>query len=663
MGDKTCERSDRITHEGYSYAFSDKRSDGTLLFKCQNEQCSNSIIVKKERTETGSKYKLLSKTAEHLSSKCKNYKSPRKPKVDNLNASIYEDCGEKDNTTDNHVKPKNFSLGPVEQDLFNEIKTEINSLCITSIDKQKSFMEKITNIFKSLSLKHEMIETLNNDKEYLLEKISDTKVIEKNFNSRMKEYENRIETLVESASENENAAYEKIKKLKEKIILLEKENEISKEKLNKVSQDYENLKKSKEQVMDNKVLDKSNLDNLDDSNTILSQLCRDMNDIKSKKPVQIQNNQKQKADNSQNQKTTLQHPKAPTPSTSHVKINAKTSQNTKLYNNKKEDKKHIFIIGDEHVQDLAFKSESFIPPENHTFSTYHIPGKNFNFIVNALQPEKLKSASTIFLIAGLHDVLNTPFKNIEVSLWKLRKKCHDKKLVIVSVPPRYDSEYGYKQVVSFNKKLKQSIQSIQGMSYLESHAFIQTKHMARDMTHLNKTGKFTLTIRISRHVKYPNWQEEKQVTFESRQGTHQTAKSMQGNSYQVRQTPHLTHNRTYHTQSHVYKPSTKPAYQPSHLRYIAPTLPLPTQYTKKQSQPVIQNPARNQLPPFHTRSQQFNQKQRDTPHLPPTYSDILRNKRVNNSYSSTNQSYYMTNSYRVFDTNAQNFRVILTTLV
>lgn len=97
MTSRTITSGDRISHEGYNFTISEHMSDGKILFKCENSNCTSTIIVKKkEKSDNGSKYKLVSKTFEHLNSICKNYIPPQKATNNDLNTSIHEDCGEKE---------------------------------------------------------------------------------------------------------------------------------------------------------------------------------------------------------------------------------------------------------------------------------------------------------------------------------------------------------------------------------------------------------------------------------------------------------------------------------------------------------------------------------------------------------------------------------------
>lgn len=308
-----------------------------------------------------------------------------------------------------------------------------------------------------------------------------------------------------------------------------------------------------------------------------------------------------------------------------------------------------------------------------------ISGRNINFIVNAIQPEKIKAASIIVLVAGMHDVFSTPWKNIEVSLRKLREKCKDKKIVIALVPPRYDRNNSNFKVLNFNANLKQHIiKNMQNTTYLDTHRFLQRRHMTRNMMYLNKTGKFVLTIKITQHIQNIV-SGKKQVTFKRNDlKSFSTVKS----SYERPLSSFMPRNYALSSGNHtIRKPNSEPFTMKQRLQRAQSS---PPTYSKSVT---MQQPS----PPTYSKSVTMQQRVQPSPpkHVTPlrsgSFADVCKcscnstagrislvtgqtngvpgrsNGRVN--MINNEPVCYVTYTRKFFDNEKRNFRLTMTTLV
>lgn len=526
-------------------------------------------------------YTFICYSNDHSNRKCKNPEKPPDEKE-----LLYTTAVDKDNSI-------NMTFGATSNTKSSEIEAikYQRSLMANNIEKQK---EEINLLQQLLTEKNTLIENLR----------TSLITIEASWNTDKLE----LEELRSKIRASENS--ELLDKSGFKRVLFNKESSLS-------SQDI-------------------TLTSTQDSQDITSNIAS--------KPKSSKNVNKKEEEQTKNQ--TQQHPLS---STKTQKQTPPTQPILKNISSKKimdpsPKRKHVLIIGDEHVKDLAFRSESFIAPADYTFSSYNIPGQNINFIVNKIQPDKLKTTSVVCLVAGTHDVINTPWSNVEVSLKKLRMKCPDKKIVIVSVPPRYDNKNVHNKVINFNTKLREFAKRTQDVSYLDIHMFIQSRHMRR--VHLNKTGKFLLTIQISKHVQNPN---PNQVTFHPRAPrTAQTKPFRAQYSSSVSRVIPTRHLVSYTTSSQHRRhtpPATRHAAAAQRGREAFPALP--TQ--QKHPQPLQPSTRLGQLP-VSPASRQCNCNGQNL--VPPTYRDVLLHR-----------PYYVTSVQNTYDNVTRNFRAIMTTLV
>lgn len=710
------ERNDEtlIVRFGLCYRFSHEVISGNTLFKCARDGCQGAIILRKRTKpskEGGIQYKFIAVKSVHCDSlRCSEYMqkllkhdlSHNNKKLP-LNETVYENCLDKSKLLDADEIDTTIreweSIDPADeiQDIFVKLNREFEIISQKFYALYKHDTENINKLAiqmtKILNGKCKEVESLQKVNKVLAERMKtaerDNQSILLNHNMT----KDRIDRIIQEKEEQEKLDQRALNEHKDIIQTL-------KTQIEKIS--YEN-NKLREEVYNSEKVDATTY-----TEPPNSQSAGQINATKGTNKDSGSLNTQEKEKTTQNigdpgiEESTKLNDSAVILSQiakavkqrnmkgQYEKCLNKSGDNGVLENkdagagsHKIESKQHVLLIGDDHVKDLAFKSTNFRCPVGFSFSTYHISGKNMNFIVNAIQPEKIKTASTICLVAGMHDVYNTPWKNIEITLNKLQGKCHNKKIVIVLVPPRYDRDNSNYQVVNFNAKLKNFINNMQNTTYLETHSFIQRRHMAKDHIQLNKTGKFVLTVKITQHVQNPNY-GKKRVSFKANK-TKQSAGASAGKPWipprftrplsnfmpmdytsSVLSTNRMSGKPQYSTQQHM-----APAHR---ARESYPPLPVPIHQRTQLTPPVV-NTFGNQRFPVEVRRCSCNsaiERKSRMSQVTSTVPSTQLHGRVNVSNPShgrvaynnfDNRSYYVTHSSQVFDDHIKNFRLVMTTLV
>lgn len=219
MGEPTLTKNDGesiVLHQGFSYRFLHPLNDGTSVFTCIHNNCKGSIILKKRKRleKNQKKYKFVNTKNGHKSEYCKEdpyfYKYPQKSTEMSIISENVEDYND-------------LLLFPEDQDLFEKIQTELRIISSKEEHNNTTVQTLIKSIFWKLYLKLEELQDKELENNVLLHKIKEKNEEIANKDIKLKNSEERIQTLIDTGNENEKTANSIIEDLRNEIIRLKRE--------------------------------------------------------------------------------------------------------------------------------------------------------------------------------------------------------------------------------------------------------------------------------------------------------------------------------------------------------------------------------------------------------------------------------------------------------
>lgn len=394
-----------LTHQNYTYAYSEPLLSGNIIFKCTAGRCDGTIIVKKSKSKN---FKFLAFQQEHSNRRCLNSEKD--------NELLYKTAVEnKDDTELNNTSREIEAI------------THHRNLLLENVTKQKTEID--------------LLKQINKEKDTLIENLkTSVETTEAGWNVDKKELEqlrNKIR-MHENTSLLPKSANKKVSFVTEKRDHTETSN-------NTLTSSINNLEESKEKYLNEKAIS-----------------------TQSKSVNNLVNQQR-----AQNKKTPEQ-------------------QGTKTRG------KSYIILGDEHVRDMNVQMKN-IDTDNKYIVHCH-PGKyitDLNLDPNTM----IEQYECLILMGGSNDVFNNEFSIIHKYLTDLiRNLCSKIKIILVSIPYRYDKPSANIHIQRLNKKIRSIVNIFKNVVFLDINKRLKRSSYGYDKININFQGKQKICAAVQKII-------------------------------------------------------------------------------------------------------------------------------------------------------------------
>lgn len=271
-------------------------------------------------------------------------------------------------------------------------------------------------------------------------------------------------------------------------------------------------------------------------------------------------------------------------------------------------KKSTLILGDEHVRDMNKYFKKMDTGKNDNYLVHCYPGKYITDL-KLDQNIKIDQCECLILMGGSNDVFSNKFSNIHKHLIDfIRESCTRTKIILISIPYRYDKPSANTHIHRLNKKIKDLVNIFKNTVFLEINKRLKRSSYGYDKISINPQGKQKICEAIQKIISNPKIFENKNNVNKQEQTVQNQTSPLQ----QISSNTRLNIQSQYAIQNPSINKSRNQRQKPRSPRTTQYRRNMPPQFDPRQSKQANPPTARNKSPPPRFRRPQQTSQQRQT---------------------------------------------------